>query len=63
MKTKSNTQKAKKAFSIDCTPKWKDIVLIHAEAAANGSESARQELFRMAEAADKWNEYCKVNKK
>jgi hypothetical protein len=34
------------------TPKWEDIVLIHAVAASNGNHDAMAELQRMARLAD-----------
>lgn len=51
MKKKQN----KKPYTIDCTPGWVDIIMIHAVAATNGTHAAHEELMRCAQAADDWN--------
>lgn len=49
--------------TINVTPKWVDIILIHAVSATNGSAAGQEELRRCAAAADKWNEHCRAQKR
>lgn len=54
-------------FSIDCTPKWADIILIHARVAiesedSHARETATSEILRCAQAADAGNKLVKLMK-
>lgn len=65
---KQTDPKIDQSFSIDCTPKWADIILIHAVAAVDGEtiegvRAGREELIRCAQAADKYNELVREMKK
>ena len=51
---------------IDLTPKWRGITpwMLHAfRENEQWSKVIEDEFYRMAEAADKWNEYCKEHGK
>ena len=49
---------------IDCTPTWAALQPVYIAVLENGNEAgrvvARAELARMAQAADRYNELCKV---
>ena len=51
--------------TIDVTPTWRDILPILLIGLTDGNKEgkriAREELARMADAADKWNAHCKAN--
>lgn len=51
---------------IDMTPTWRAILPVIMEGLTNGTpagqEIARQELARMADAADRWNAHCKAQR-
>lgn len=60
----------KKIKTIDVTPSWAGILPALLELAkgdvrrqAESVNVARIELFRMAKAADQWNEHCAKNKR
>ncbi len=50
--TKKEIAPERKAFMIDCEPKWEEIIMLLAINATNGSEDARQELLKVARIAD-----------
>lgn len=48
--------------TITVTPTWRSLVPVMLEVNRNAKRTPPElisEFFRMAEAADKWNEYCK----
>lgn len=52
---------------IDVTPTWSALLPLLLEIAANGNTTdarwtAKAELMRMAQAADKWNAHCRATK-
>lgn len=58
MVTESNT--------IDATPTWSGLLPLLLAAVADGNaegqRAAKEELARMAQAADRWNEHCMASK-
>lgn len=52
--------------SIDITPTWAGLLPLLLAAITDGTDKggkvAREELARMAEAADRWNAHCKAEK-
>lgn len=53
-----------KVQTIDITPTWAGLLpallAVYRDGNASGQTVAREELQRMALAADKWNEHCKA---
>jgi hypothetical protein len=52
--------------TIDMTPTWESLIpaillIIRSSKQADAQNMIQQELVRMAQAADKWNTYCKEN--
>lgn len=58
-------RKTENAF-LDVTPTWADILpallTLLDRGGAEGQKTAREELARMAQAADKWNAHCEASR-
>lgn len=62
----TETETETESYGVDLTPTWRGIlpalIMVLENGSNEGRDLAKDELRRMAHAADQWNEHCNATK-